>query len=86
MNNNLLEHRSGIVHADSYCGLDYTLCGVDASNVLNDGDEYDNDMASSETETEPCMSYTSEKITCPSCASLIRFCCKLGTKSIKEGV
>ena len=72
MNNHLLEHCSGTVHADSYCGLGRTLCGLD--------------FALSETETEPYMSYTSEKITCPSCASLIRYCCKLGTKSIKEGV
>ena len=82
MNNNLLEMRNGLVHADAADGNDYTLCGVSASNILNDGEEYSAEMFMEETETEPYMQYTGDKINCPTCAAIIRFCCKLGTRSI----
>ena len=84
MNNNLLECRNGLVHANSAEGLDYTLCGVSASDLLKDGEEYTAEMSINETETEPYMKYTGHKINCPTCAAIIRFCCKLGLKSLSR--
>ena len=81
---NLLELRSGTVHADAACGLDYTLCGVSASNILNSKKDYADGKFIWETETEPCMVYTNEKINCEGCEQIIRYCCKLGLESLKK--
>lgn len=86
MNSNLLELRNRIVHADSADGIDYTLCGISASDILNDKEEYTADLSLNETETEPYLCRTSQKISCPKCAAIIRFCCKLGTRSIDKNL
>lgn len=80
---NLLELRNNVVHADSSDGNDYTLCGVSASNIIKHKEEYDED---DETETEPYMIPTHKKITCENCATIIRYCCRLTTRSIKKGL
>lgn len=80
---NLLELRNNVVHADCSDGNDYTLCGVSASNVIGNKEEYDE---VNETETEPYMISTDKKITCDKCATIIRYCCRLGTRSIKKGL
>lgn len=76
---NLLELRNGIVHADSAEGIDYTLCGLDAEIIVNSRAEY---HPEDETETEPYMMPTRLKVTCPRCAAIIRYCCKLGVRAI----
>ena len=81
---NLLELCRGIVHADGADGNDYTLCGVTAENVLQSSEEYTAEVFAAETETEPCMVYTDKKIDCPECACIIRYCCKLGIRAIKQ--
>ena len=81
---NLLEISKGIVHADGPDGNDYTLCGVTAERARKSMDEYTADVFASETETEPCMVKTKDKIDCETCAAIIRYCCKLGIRSIKK--
>lgn len=76
---NLLEIRNGIVHADAAGGIDYTLCGVTAENIIDSRKEY---HPEDETESEPCMMWTDRKITCPKCAAIICHCIALGTKAI----
>ena len=76
---NFLEIREDIVHADEAMGNDYTLCGVTTEGALQSMDEYDPE---DETETEPQMLKTTKKVTCPKCAMIIRYCCKLGVRSI----
>ena len=82
---NLLEVRCGVVHADGDGGDDYTLCGLTAENAVNTLPPYydaDYDMQS----TEPILIYTNKKINCAKCVSIIKHCCKLGTKSIDKTV
>lgn len=81
---NLLEIREDIVHADGGNGDDHTLCGVTSERVLDDISEYTYDVAMRESELVPCMVYTERKIDCPTCATIIRHCCKLGLRSIKR--
>lgn len=81
---NYLEIREGIVHADGGTGDDHTLCGVTSERLLESIDDYA-DEADRETDTEPCMVATDRKINCPDCARIIRYCCRLGTKSIDGG-
>ena len=76
---NLLELKTGVVHADCPGGNDYTLCGITAENIISSRKDYD---PYHETETEPAMLKTSRKITCPDCAGIIRYCVALGTKAI----
>lgn len=76
---NLLEIRNGIVHADTADGIDYTLCGVTAENIIHSRKEY---HPEDETESEPYMLQTNRKITCPKCAEIILHCVALGTKAI----
>ena len=76
---NLFEFQTGRVHADGYDGIDYTLCGVTAENIIHSRAEY---CPEDETETEPYMMPTERKITCPKCAAIIRYCVKLGTRAI----
>ena len=59
---NLLELRNGIVHAEGAGGMDYTLCGVTAENILEDIRKYPDKLHVPETETEPYMAYTDEKV------------------------
>ena len=80
---NLLEVRSGIVHADSGNGLDYTLCGITAERMIADKSEYDSE---DESPWEPVMLKTERKINCPQCAAKIRYCCRLGLKSISKDI
>ena len=77
---NFLEHRTGLVHADSGDGTDYTLCGVTAEKDIT-GRRYA-DFRDTEDEIVPCMSKTARKITCPKCAAIIRYCCSLGVSSL----
>jgi hypothetical protein len=80
---NLLEVRCGIVHADGDGGDDYTLCGLTSEKtfgVIPPDYDADYDMQS----TEPTLIRTDKKINCSRCASIIRHCCKLGTKSIDK--
>ena len=77
---NLEELRNGLVHADSGDGIDYTLCGITAENIVRRRDY----GAERETEAEPCMAWTRSKITCPRCAAIIRYSVGLGLKSIGE--
>lgn len=76
---NLLELKNGLVHADGFDGIDYTLCGVTAENTIHSRAEY---HPEDETETEPFMMRTDRKITCPECAAIIRYCVSLGTRAI----
>lgn len=80
---NLLEIRNGLVHADSGNGCDTTLCCLTAEKCISSLDEYDE---SRESCTEPYLMYVSDKINCPKCAETIRYCCKLGLKSISDKV
>lgn len=78
---NLLEVRCGTVHADGDGGDDYTLCGLTSENTfstipLNYDEDYDRQS------TEPILIRTNKKINCSKCASIIKYCCKLGVKSI----
>ena len=82
---NLVEIGRGIVHADGCNGLDYTLCGVSAENMLNTPGEYGYEECLNETETEPYMMRTNAKISCEQCAAIIRYCCKLGVRALKKG-
>lgn len=76
------ELRNGLVHADGALDNDYTLCGVTTENALRVGEVYDPDI---ESEAEPYMLATSEKITCPTCAIIIRHCIRLGMRAIAKG-
>lgn len=76
---NLLEVSRNIVHADGGDGDDHTLCGVTAENQISDMSEYEGEH---DTELCPVMLKTRQKITCPECAAIIRYCCALGTKSL----
>ena len=78
---NLLEVRENIVHADSADGMDYTLCGVTAENIINSMREYD---AADESECEPAMLKTNKKINCPKCAAIIRYCHGIRLSSIDK--
>ena len=82
---NLLEISKGIVHADGYGGDDHTLCGVTTEKTLESMEEYTAEVFARETETEPYLVKTKDKIDCETCAAIIRYCCKLGMKSIKKG-
>ena len=82
---NLLELRSGTVHADSGDGMDYTLCGLTAERCLENAGEYTDEVRAKESEIVPCMTYTDSKIDCETCARIIRYCCRLGLKSLKRG-
>lgn len=77
---NLLELNNGIVHADSFDGMDYTLCGITAENLIDSKDEYFPEDEN--VEIVPVMMKTARKITCSKCARIIRYCVKLGLKSI----
>lgn len=81
---NLLEVRYGIVHADSDDNDDHTLCGVDAEHTIDDEKDYDpkDDMS----EYEHVMAWTNKKINCSKCASIIRYCVKLGLKSLDKDI
>ena len=76
---NFCEITRNIIHADSGDGDDHTLCGVTAENQISDMSEYD---GKHDTELCPAMLKTRQKITCPKCASIIEYCCKLGRRSI----
>lgn len=80
---NYLELSIGIVHADGAID-DHTLCGVTVENLLSSADEFTEEMFANESELAPYMAPTNEKITCDHCAMIIRHCCKLGTKAIKQ--
>jgi hypothetical protein len=75
------ELRNGFVHADGAGGNDYTLCGVTTENTLRGGEVYEPDI---ESETEPYMRETSERITCPTCAMIILHCIRLGRRAIAK--
>ena len=83
---NLEEIRNGVVHADGATGNDYTLCGITTEHELESRDEYTAEMFMEETEAEPYLVRTKEKVDCETCAAIIRHCCKLGTRVIKKGV
>ena len=83
---NLEELRNGVVHADGPMSNDYTLCGITTENMLESRDEYTEEEFVKETETEPYIVRTKAKVDCETCAAIIRYCCKLGTRVIKKGV
>jgi hypothetical protein len=84
MKMNLEELRNGVVHADGPMSNDYTLCDITTENTLESRNEYTDLEISRESETEPYFAPTKAKIDCEVCARIIRYCCKLGTKSIKK--
>lgn len=80
---NFYECAKDIVHAQGAGGQDYTLCGLTADTILDSKKDFDPD---NESDVVVQMVETAEKVTCPECAEIIRYCLKLGEKSIARGV
>ena len=83
MENNYYECARDIVHAPSAHGNDYSLCGLTVEKIIPSKADYDPDT---EDDILPQMVATTEKVTCPDCAEIIRYCCMLGKKSIKKNL
>ena len=78
---NFYECAKDIVHAQGAGGQDYTLCGLTADTILDSKKDFDPD---NESDVVVQMVETKDKVTCPDCATIIRHCCALGTKSIAK--
>lgn len=83
MEKNYYECARDIVHAPCAGGDDHTLCGVTADTILEDVSDFDPDR---ESDCFVQMVETTEKVTCPDCAEIIRYCLKLGKKAIARGI
>lgn len=83
MEKNFYECARDIVHAPCSHGNDYSLCGLTVEKVIPSKADYDPDA---EDDILPQMVETTEKVTCPDCAEIIRYCLKLGEKAIARGV
>ena len=61
----------------------YSLCGLTVEKIIPSKDDFDPAI---EDDCLPQMVETSEKVTCPDCIQIIRYCLKLGEKSIARGI
>ena len=75
---NLLELKTGLVHADGPDGIDYTLCGLTAEKIVASRKDW---HPEDETELIPALMRTN-RVTCWYCANTIRHCVSLGAKAI----
>lgn len=60
----------GVVHCESYGGMDYTLCGTSMDGDIGTVGSY---------------RYVNKKINCPDCLALIFFCKKIPNKALDSG-